>query len=42
MSTIDLAIAIAAETHAGQGDKAGAPYIFHSLRLMLGMATTAD
>jgi GTP diphosphokinase / guanosine-3',5'-bis(diphosphate) 3'-diphosphatase len=35
MSTIEKAIEIAAHAHAGQVDKAGAPYIFHPLRLML-------
>ena len=35
MSTLDKAIAIAAEAHAGQVDKVGAPYILHPLRLML-------
>ena len=34
MSTLERAIAIAAEAHAGQLDKAGAPYILHPLRLM--------
>lgn len=35
MSTIEKAIEIAARAHAGQVDKAGAPYILHPLRLML-------
>jgi len=34
MSTLERAIAIAAEAHAGQVDKAGAPYVFHPLRIM--------
>ena len=37
MSTLERAIAIAAEAHAGQRDKAGEPYILHPLRLMLHM-----
>lgn len=32
--TLERAIQIAAEVHAGQTDKAGAPYILHPLRLM--------
>ena len=35
MSTLERAIEIAARAHTGQIDKAGAPYIFHPLRLML-------
>lgn len=35
MSTIERAIEIAASAHAGQLDKAGQPYIFHPLRVML-------
>jgi (p)ppGpp synthase/HD superfamily hydrolase len=33
MSTLEKAIALAAEAHAGQVDKAGAPYIPHPLRV---------
>jgi len=35
MSTLDRAIQIAAQAHAGQKDKAGEPYILHPLRVML-------
>ena len=35
MSTLERAIAIAAEAHCGQTDKAGAPYVLHPLRMML-------
>jgi guanosine-3',5'-bis(diphosphate) 3'-pyrophosphohydrolase len=35
MSSLERAIEIAARAHAGQVDKAGAPYILHPLRLML-------
>jgi (p)ppGpp synthase/HD superfamily hydrolase len=34
-ASIERAIEIAARAHAGQIDKAGAPYIFHPLRVML-------
>lgn len=37
MSTLERAIAIAAEAHAGAVDKGGAPYILHPLRVMLRM-----
>src|ERR1700761_6869948 len=39
MSTLERAIALAATVHAGQRDKAGAPYILHPLRMMLKMKT---
>ena len=39
MSTIERAIEIAARAHAGQVDKAGAPYVFHPLRLMMAVST---
>ena len=42
MSTLERAVVIAAEAHAGQVDKAGAPYILHPLRLMLQMEKTED
>jgi (p)ppGpp synthase/HD superfamily hydrolase len=35
VSTLERAIAISAEAHAGQVDKAGAPYVLHPLRMML-------
>ena len=37
MSTIEIAIALAAKKHAGQIDKAKHPYIFHPLRIMFKM-----
>ncbi|MGZ7078608.1 MAG: GTP pyrophosphokinase, partial [Thermoanaerobaculia bacterium] len=42
MSTLERAIAIAAEKHAGQTDKAGAPYILHPLRVMLRVSTNDE
>ena len=42
MSTLERAIAIAAEAHAGAVDKAGAPYILHPIRVMLGVSTAAE
>ncbi|HXC28513.1 MAG TPA: hypothetical protein VNV38_11210 [Stellaceae bacterium] len=42
MSTIERAIAIAAEAHAGQVDKAGAPYVLHLLRIMLSLTTVEE
>jgi (p)ppGpp synthase/HD superfamily hydrolase len=35
MSTLERALAIAAEAHQGQLDKAGEPYLLHSMRVML-------
>ncbi len=40
MSTLETAIVIATNAHAGQTDKAGAPYILHPLRVMLAQTTT--
>jgi hypothetical protein len=42
MNTLGRAIAIAAMAHEGQVDKAGAPYVFHPLRMMLRMTTTDE
>ncbi|MBN9409191.1 MAG: bifunctional (p)ppGpp synthetase/guanosine-3',5'-bis(diphosphate) 3'-pyrophosphohydrolase [Burkholderiales bacterium] len=39
MSTLERAIAIAAQAHAGQLDKGGQPYILHPLRVMLRCST---
>jgi (p)ppGpp synthase/HD superfamily hydrolase len=39
MSTLERAIVIAAEAHAGQSDKAGNPYVLHPLRVMLRLDT---
>ncbi|MBR0851872.1 GTP pyrophosphokinase [Bradyrhizobium diazoefficiens] len=39
MSTLERAIVIAAEAHSGMKDKAGAPYILHPLRMMIGLAS---
>ena len=38
MSTLERAISVAAEAHAGQKDKAGQPYILHPLRVMLSVS----
>jgi (p)ppGpp synthase/HD superfamily hydrolase len=35
MATLERAIAIAAEAHRGQVDKAGEPYLLHPMRVML-------
>jgi (p)ppGpp synthase/HD superfamily hydrolase len=42
MSTLERAIIIAAEAHAGQVDKAGAPYVLHPLRMMLRVSSTDE
>ncbi|NQF13833.1 HD domain-containing protein [Brevibacillus sp. HB1.3] len=39
MSTLEKAIVIATQAHAGQVDKGGNPYILHPLRIMLKMST---
>lgn len=39
MSTLERAIVIAAEGHAGVKDKGGAPYTLHPLRMMLTLFT---
>lgn len=42
MSTLERAIEIAASAHAGQCDKAGAPYVLHPIRMMLRLQTQAE
>lgn len=42
MSTLARAIALAAQAHEQQKDKAGAPYILHPLRLMQKMHTDPE
>lgn len=42
MSTLERAIAIAADAHAGQIDKAGQPYLLHPLRLMFAVETMSE
>ncbi len=41
MNQLEHAIVIAAKAHAGQVDKAGATYILHPLRVMLGVESEA-
>src|SRR5262245_23957051 len=38
MTPLEKAIEIAVKAHAGQIDKAGAPYVLHPLRMMLRMS----
>src|SRR5687768_5246030 len=42
MSALERAVALAVKAHAGQVDKAGAPYILHPLRVMLRFATDEE
>ena len=42
MATLGKAIAIAAQAHQEQCDKAGAPYILHPLRMMLRMRSETE
>ncbi len=42
MSTLERAIAIAAEAHAGQVDKADSAYILHPLRVMFFVTTDEE
>ncbi len=42
MATLERAIAIASEAHAGQVDKGGQPYILHPLRLMFALDDPTD
>lgn len=42
MPTLDKAITIATTAHAGQHDKAGAPYITHPLRVMQRCLTESE
>lgn len=42
MSTLEKAIALAANAHAGQVDKGGEPYILHPLRVMLRLKTAEE
>ena len=37
MTDLEHAIALAVETHSGQADKAGEPYILHPLRVMFSL-----
>ena len=42
MATLECAIRIAVQAHAGQKDKGGNPYILHPLRLMFRMHTDTE
>ncbi len=42
MSNLEEAIAVAAQAHRGQRDRAGAPYILHPLRMMFAVQTDAE
>ena len=42
MSTLEKAIRIAAEAHAGQLDKAGKPYVLHCVRVMIRGSTIEE
>ncbi len=42
MTTLERAIALAAQAHAGQVDKAGQPYILHPLRVMLSVTGSSE
>ncbi|RAV19622.1 HD domain-containing protein [Paenibacillus contaminans] len=42
MSTLEKAIALAAQAHAGQTDKGGNPYILHPLRVMMKLQTNEE
>ncbi len=42
MATLEKAMFIAVKAHQGQKDKAGEPYILHSLRVMLRMTSEAE
>ena len=42
MPTLEHAIALAVTAHAGQLDKAGQPYIFHPIRVMLSLENEVD